>query len=141
MAKQDRLDYGERLSDEEYDRAIVALQHGLPSVPSREQRRAVRRRELDLAIDHRLGREFPGARRDALWAIQQRVERRRMGLMLWYLLRRLFAGRLIKKAQGLAGYLVEAYGKELNEAELERFFGKNEVRHPGLPVDPEQLKK
>lgn len=141
MAKKDELDFGIRLSDEEYDREIVALQDGLPPDPSREQRREVRRRELELAIDHRLGRDFPRARRDVLWAIQQKVERRRMGLMLWYLLRRLFARRLIEKAQGLAGYLIEAYGTELNEAELERFFGMEEAHHPSLPIDEEQLKK
>lgn len=141
MTKKDPLDYGPRLSDEEYDRAIVALQEELPAAPSRRQQREVRRRELDLAIDHRLGRDFPRARRDILWTIQQKVERRRIGLLLWYLMRRLFAKRLIQKAQGLAGFLIEAYGRELNQAELERFFGIEETHHPSLPIDPQQLQK
>ncbi|MEJ2407673.1 MAG: hypothetical protein P8171_26115 [Candidatus Thiodiazotropha sp.] len=141
MAKDDEPDYGPRLTDEEYDRAVVALVSELPPVPSRQQQREVRRRELDLAIDHRLGCDFPRARRDALWAVQQKVERRRFRLMFKYLLRRFFAKSLIKDAQGLAGYLVKAYGEVLNEAELECFFGEEEVRHPTLPVEPDQLKK
>lgn len=141
MVQNNELDYGVRLTDEEYDQAIVTLHSRLPPVPSREQRREVRRRELELAIDHRLGRDFPRPRRDALWAVQQKVERRRLKLMFRYPFRRFFAKSLIKNAQGLGGYLVEAYGEVLNRAELEQFFGKEEVRHPALPVEPEQLKK
>ena len=141
MVQKDELDYGPRLTGEEYDRAIVALHSGLPPVPSREQRRAVRRRELELAIDHRLGSDFPRARRDALWAVQQKVERRRLSLVFKYLLRRFFAKSLLRDARSLAGYLIEAYGTVLSKAELERFFGEEEVRHPSLPVEPGQLKK
>ena len=141
MASSGELNYGPRISDEEYDRSIVALYSELPSVPSREQRRVVRRRELDLAIDHRLGCDFPRSRRDALWAVQQKVERRRIRLMFKYLLRRIFAKSLLRDAQGLAGYLVEAYATVLNETELECFFGAEEVRNPRLPVDAGYLKK
>lgn len=141
MKKKEELDYGVRLSGEEYDRAIVALHSNLPPVPSREQQQQVRRKELDLAIDYRLGRDFPSSRREALWRVKQQVEKRRIRLMLTYLLRRFFAKRLIQQAQGLAGYVIEAYATVLNKAELEQFFGKEEVRHPTLPVEPEQLKK
>lgn len=141
MKKKEKLDYGVRLSGEEYDRAIVALHSNLPPVPSREQQREVRRKELNLTIDYRLGRDFPSSRREALWHVQQKLEKRRLGLMLKYLLRRFFSKRLIQEAQGLAGYVIDAYATVLNKAELEQFFGKEEVRHPGLPVEPEQLKK
>lgn len=141
MTANDEHRHGPRLSGEEYDRAIVALYSNLPPVPTREQRREVRRRELDLAIDYRLGRDFPRSRRDALWAVQQDVERRRLRLMFKYLLRRLFARSLIREAQGLAGYVVAAYAAVLDRAELEQFFGKEEVRHPALPVEPGQLEK
>ena len=141
MAKDGDLDYGARLSDEEYDRAIIALHSAMPAVLSRKQRREVRRRELELAVDHRLGRDFPRSRRDALWEVQQQVERRRLLLMFKYLLRRLVARGLVRDAQQLAGYLVESYANVLSEAELERFFGKDAAHHPALPVEPEQLKK
>ncbi len=129
------IDYGERLSDEEYDRAVVQLQEGLPPVPSREQRRQLRRAELELAIDHRLGRAFPRSRRDALWAVQQKVERRRLRLVFKYLWKRLFRGDIVQDAQGLAGFLVDEYATVLSRPELERFFGKQEVANPALPVD------
>jgi len=134
-------DHGPRLSDEEYDKSVVALHSDLPPVPTREQERRTRRQELELAIDHRLGRDFPLHRREALWAIQQRVERKRLRLIFWHFLKRFFAKSLARRAQGLAGYLVDQYRKELSESELESFFGAEEARHPALPIDPDQLKR
>ena len=127
--------YGSRLTGEEYDRQIVALHSGLPAIPSREQDRQVRRAALDLAIDHRLGRNFPRDRRNALWAIQERLERKRVRLMATYLLKRLFGKSLVPQARGLAGYVVDQYATVLSPAELESFFGADEVRSPNLPVD------
>ena len=129
------FDHGPRLSGEEYDRRVVELHSGLPPAPSRAQEQAAARRELDLAIDHRLGRDFPRERRDALWEVRRRVQRRRLRLMLRHLLRRLWPAGLARGAQGLAGFVVEEYGTVLSEPELEAFFGREEVRNPGLPID------
>ena len=134
---QDDLNFGERLTDEEYDRKVIALQRGLPPMPTKEQDRAVRRQELELAIDHRLGRGFPRERRDALWAARERVEKRRVRLGVWYLVRRLVARDVARDAQGLAGYMVDEYAKVLAPAELERFFGLKEGERPVLPIDRE----
>jgi hypothetical protein len=84
------LGYGPRLTDEEYEKKIIALHRDLPPVSSRVQERQVRRLELDLSIDHRLGRDFPRSKREALWAIQQQVEKKRGRLLFKYLLRKLF---------------------------------------------------
>lgn len=135
------LGHGPRLSDEEYDRQVIALHRDLPPVPSRAQERQVRRQELELAIEHRLGRDFPRSRRDALWAIQELVEKKRLRLLGKYLLRRFFAGSLAREAQGVAGFLVAEYRKVLTQEELEAFFGRAEARDPALPIDLEQLKK
>jgi hypothetical protein len=135
------LNYGRRLSGEEYDHAIVALYSDLPPKPSWAQRKEVRRQELNLTLDYRLGLEFPLKKREALWAVQQEIEKHRIKIMFTYLLRRFFAKNLIREAKGLAGYVIEAYAKVLNQAELEQFFGEEEVRHPALPVELEQLKK
>lgn len=137
----EHLNFGRRLDGEEYDHAIVELYSSLPPIPSLEQRREIRRRELDLAIDYRLGVEFPRERREALWAVQQEIEKHRIKFMFKYLLRHFFAKNLIQEAKGLAGYVIEAYAKVLNQAELEQFFGEAEVHHPALPVEPEQLNK
>ncbi len=135
------FDHGPRLSDQEYDRRIIGLHSDLPAVPTREQDRRVRRHELELAIEHRLGRDFPLHRREALWAIQQRVERKRLRLIFWHLLKKCFPKSLARRAQGLAGYLVDEYAKELSESELDSFFGAEEVQRPALPIDLHQLKK
>jgi hypothetical protein len=134
----DALNHGPRLSQEEYERQIIALHSGLPPCPSKEQDLRVRRKELDLAVDHRLGRDFPQERREALWAIQQRIERKRLRLMFKHLLKRLFARGLTRDAQNLAAYLVDEYATVLTEAELDAFFGADESRNPALPIESGQ---
>jgi len=56
---QEELNHGPRLTDEEYDNGIIELHRDLPPMPSEQQDRQKRRMALNLAIDHRLGREFP----------------------------------------------------------------------------------
>lgn len=135
------INHGPRLTDEEYDKRIIKLHGDLPTELTKEQDRQIRYQELELAIDHRLGRNFPPHRREALWAVQQRVERKRLKLIFKYLLRRFFAKSLARDAQGLAGYLVDEYAKVLNKTELESFFGAEEARRPALPIDLDRLKK
>jgi hypothetical protein len=132
------LGHGPRLSDEEYERRIVHLHEGLPPLPSREQDREVRRAELDLAVDHRLGRDFPEQRRQCLWTIMQDVEKRRLRLIGKYLVTRLFARSSgpVRAAHGLAGVMVGRFAEVLDERELESFFGEA-WRLPALPVDRE----
>lgn len=132
---QEDLTHGPRLTDEEYEKRIVELHRRLPPMPTKDQDREVRRLELDLAIDHRLGRDFPRERREALWAVQQRVEKKRLRLGVKYLLRKLFAKGLPGDAQSLAGYMVDEYAKVLTKPELESFFGLREGERPTLPID------
>lgn len=133
------LGHGPRLTDEEYDRRVVRLQQSLPPMPTREQEHRARQQQLNLAIDHRLGADFPQDRRDALWAIMERVEKRRLRLAARYALRFLFrrshvpAG-LANRAQGLAGFMVEAFAEVLNEQELQSFFGLEPGERPHLPL-------
>ncbi len=124
------LDYGSRLTDDEYERRIIELRRGLPPMPTKAQDEAIRRRELELGIDHRLGRNFPRERRDALWTVQQRIEEKRLRLGFKHLLRRLFGQLLARDAQRLAGYAVDEYAKVLTGPELERFLGVPEGRQP-----------
>jgi hypothetical protein len=135
------LKYGPRLTEREYERKIIELHKGLPPMPTKEQDEEVRRAELNLAIDHRLGRDFPPERREALWAIQQRVEKKRLRLGIKFFLRRFLAKKLARDAQDLAGYMVDEYAKVLSRAELESFFDLRKGERPVLPIDIEQLKK
>lgn len=134
-------DYGSRLTDEEYERRILSLYRSLPPLPSPDQDREVRRQELNLAIDHRLGRGFPEARRSALWVVQQRIQRRRLRLGMKYLLRRFVARFFASDAQSLAGYAAEEYAKVLSPGELKRFLDLKEGEPPALPVDIEHFRE
>jgi hypothetical protein len=100
----------------------------------RAVRREIRRAELDLAIDHRLGRDFPPPRRQALWEVAEQVERRRMRLVPRLLLNIVRTGSLERAADRLARDMVAAYGRVLTPAELEAFFGEDEARDPQLPA-------
>lgn len=137
---QEELNHGPRLSDEEYEKKIIELHRGVPPIPTKDQERQVRRLELNLAIDHRLGRDFPREHREALWKIQQRVEKKRLWLALKYPLRRFFAKSLARDAQDLTGYLVDEYAKVLTKNELKQFFGLQDGQQPALPIDMNELK-
>ena len=125
-------EYGPRLTDEEYDRAIVDLHRGMSPMPTRDEDRARRRRALDLAIDHRFGRNFPQERREALWKASERVESKRIWIGLKYLIRSLAGGRA--HAEALTKALGREYGKVLTPAELEQFLGPAPL---ALPVERE----
>ncbi len=130
-----QVDYGTKLSGEEYDKRIVALHENLPPTLSREMERQLRHDELETMIDYRLGCNFPKEKRDMLWKVQERVEKKRTLLMLKYLFRHLFKKSFVHSAQNVAGYLVDEYAKVLNKEELEIFFGQNEAADPALPID------
>lgn len=116
------LPYGPRISDDEYDRRVVALntsvdQHG------KDRDRELRRAELNLALDHRLGQDFPADRRRMLWEAHERTERRRRRLALRSVLGLMRTRSIEGAMDGLARELVRAYAKVLTRAELEAFFG------------------
>jgi hypothetical protein len=127
--------YGPRLTDEEYDRRIVELHRGMSPMPTPEEDRAIRHRALDLAIDHRFGRDFPQARRDALWAASERVEAQRLRLGLKYLLSVLVRSLRRTHATALTNALAAEYSKVLTQPELEQFLGLDKGQRPELPVD------
>jgi hypothetical protein len=138
---QSELEYGPRLTDAEYEKQIVSLYRSLPPMPSPEQDQETRRQELNLAIDHRLGRAFPEERRAALWAVQQRIEKKRLSLAAKYLLRRFVSGLLIRHAQSLAGYAAAEYAKVLSPEEVRRFLDLKQGERPTLPVDIDHFQK
>jgi hypothetical protein len=117
--------HGPLLSEDEYQLRIVELYRDLPPAPSREEQRRVRRAELDLTIDHRLGTQFPVSRRAALWKIQERVECRRGRLVLRYIFRWILPGAVERGATSLANYLLAEYREVLNQEEMEQFFGQD----------------
>jgi len=128
--------HGPRLTDEEYDRAIVDLHRGMSPMPTRDEDRARRRRALDLAIDHRLGRNFAQERREALWKASERVNSKRIWIGLSYLIRSLAGGRA--HAEALTKALGRQYSKVLTPPELEQFLGPAPLT---LPIDREPRRR
>jgi hypothetical protein len=129
-------EYGTRLTDEEYDRRVVELHRGMSPMPTPEEDRAIRHRALDLAIDYRFGRDFPRARREALWAASERVEAQRLRLGLRYLLSVLVRPLRRKHATALTNALTAEYSKVLTQPELDQFLGLEKGQRPALPIDP-----
>lgn len=113
--------HGPRLSAAEYDRRVVALHRGMPSMPDTVEDARLRRQELEIRIDHLLGTGFPAERREQLWQAQQRLERQRL---------RSFWAALLPRALGsgvLARYVSSAYAQVLDPEELAAFLGGNDV--------------
>lgn len=129
------IGHGPRLTEREYEKRIVALHNKLPPLPTKQAEEDIRRSELDLAIDHRIGVNFPKDRREALWDIQQKVEKKRTRLIFYWLLHFISNKWLYKPANKLAGYLVEEYSKILTKDELQAFFDLGENEQPTLPID------
>lgn len=138
------LGYDECISGKEYDRRIAELHRHASPMPSKEEDREIRRKELNLAIDHRLGVKFPQNRRDQLWEVMEHVERKRLWLGLKYvfkkmLIRKALSKGLVHKANGLAEIMVDEFGKILNTQELYHFFQLKPGEHPSLPVDSDEI--
>ena len=128
--------HGRRLTQREYERAVVAL-HGEARAGQAGDEALVRRRELDLNIDYRLGAAFPPERRDALWQIQQRIEQKRLRLAASWMAAMFTPRMLHGRANRIARFLVDEYGKVLTPDELGAYFGADEVVNPSLPLDDE----
>lgn len=127
--------YGPRLVQREYEQAMVELHsHTLPPREKLDED-FVRRRELDLNIDYRLGTAFPAERRDELWRIQKRIEKKRLRLAASWLAALVEPRQFIGSANRVAKFVVAEYGKVLAPDELEAYFGADEVAYPSLPLD------
>lgn len=115
-------DHGPRLTVEEYERRVVDMYRDGPAMPDRVEELRLRRAEFDLRIDHRLGQDFPAARREQLWAAQQRFDKRRV----WHLFNGLLSPGIFKQGSDVSGpltaALIAAYAQVLDAAELQQFF-------------------
>ena len=129
------VDHGPVLSDHEYEQRIFALYDALPQMPSAEAERELRRRELDILIDHRLGVRFPRERREALWTAQERVNKRRTRLGFAILARAILPSRLQPRNTRLARFAIDEYAKVLTKEELDQFIG-DELSPPERPRTP-----
>ena len=110
------MNYGPRLSADDYQRAIVQLY----TSPGKFRDRKV----LDLTIDHRLGIHFPIDRRDQLWRVQRRIRRCWPLLYLLSLFRRCMGKATYEaKIEGVADYVLAEYATVLSDDEMRAYFG------------------
>ncbi|OGA12478.1 MAG: hypothetical protein A3D95_04265 [Betaproteobacteria bacterium RIFCSPHIGHO2_12_FULL_69_13] len=131
----DAPEYGRKLTDEEYQARIAELYGGRAGPYSDEADRELRRRELELRIDYRLGRDFPRERRAALWEVQERIERKRLGLAFRHAMRRLFHRLTQHETQRFAQFSAQEFGRVLSAGELKCFLDLEEGEVPTLPFD------
>lgn len=129
--------YGPRLSDAEYQRRVVELHRKYGGQMSEKADTEIRRRELDLRIDYRLGCDFPRERRAALWQVQERIERKRMRLAFRHFMRAMVHRLLMHDTRRLAQFTADEFGKVLSEEELRQFLDLRAGEKPALPVDRE----
>ncbi len=130
------VEFGRRISGEEYDRRVAELYSGVPAVPDEKLDLELRRRELDLQVDHRLGVEFPVERRKRLFEVQRELDRVGPVSLLRYALGRVMPWFLLRHSRLLARDTVRAYAKVLSEEELRQFLDLEAgTPVPGMPVD------
>lgn len=117
---QAKLDYGRRLTQQEYERAVVDLYDNQPCALSGGDDEYIRQREMNLTIDYRLGVDFPAAKREALWRVQQHSERERMR----FAARTLLAPLVVRSgSNALARLVLRGYAQVLTPDELNAYFG------------------
>jgi hypothetical protein len=129
------FDHGPRLARREYEQAIVDLYRDSETPADGHDEERIKRLELDLNIDFRLGTKFPTHRREALWRTQQLIEKRHARLAASWAASVLMRHLLHKHANRVARFVVDQYAKVLTEDELEAYFGVDERQRPSLPMD------
>lgn len=120
-----KLPHGQKLTPAEYERAVISLyQSALGTGDTAEERRSLRRSELNLQIDHRLGVDFPQFRREEMWRIQEQAERRRLRNLAKSLLVRLLPRSFaLSRLSRLTDLLISDYSRVLTPEELRDFLG------------------
>lgn len=111
------VSFGRHLDDREYEQRIVALHDSESPRLSKSQQTALRRQELELTIDYKLGLDFPAERREALWLAQQRVHRKQIPVALLAFARKAMGSKKSVEAP-LVRLLTREYGKVLTASEL-----------------------
>lgn len=110
-------DYGPRLSQEQYERRILALGDERPATPSATDEINLRAAEMSLLIDYHLGTKFPEHRRKLILQEHRRLSHR----FLWRLVCSV-AMHPLRPSDGLARTQVRSFSKLLDDSELAALF-------------------
>lgn len=115
--------YGPKITDDEYQGRIVSLysSESLTSTTNDE----IYRKELDLTIDHRLGCKFPQSRRDELWEIHKKLNKRQKWLsIIFWIISQIGVDKRNYAHTKLANFLLKEYNTVLSPEEMKMFFGE-----------------
>ncbi len=116
------MDYGKKLTGEEYDREVIRLHVELPPVPIQKVEYKTECSEMDLWIDYKLGVDFPEEKRVKLWEIQKEVKRKLYRLIPKYYFLKLFRKCIDKDINDLTKYLYREFKTVLTQEEFNEYF-------------------
>lgn len=113
IPQEPKVDYGARLTRDEYEHRISALNASYPTMPTRVEEQKLRSAELSLLIDYHLGLGFPENRRAHILREHRKLGRH----FIWHVLMSALRHPL-HPSDGLARAQVRGLSKFLSDAEL-----------------------
>ncbi|MGR0480880.1 MAG: hypothetical protein ACTFAL_05610 [Candidatus Electronema sp. V4] len=113
---------------EEYEKAVVALHSSLPPDLPRKQQREVRKKELNLFVDYCFGLDFPDRRREEIWTVRDRIDRKLLWLTLKYVVKRICRRSFDADLISLTAFMRDEYAKVLSPSELRTFLKLKEEK-------------
>src|SRR5262245_13756500 len=136
--------YGRRLSAEEYDERAVRIHDrafaDLPSASPEDLDRRLRRLAFDLAIDRRIGVDFPRDAREKLIGVRERVDEERRSLTGRMLRREISREEFAEGLQKAVEVLVADLRAELSPDEVKDLLGVPTLAAAALPLDPKRIR-
>lgn len=144
MGDEQSFRYGPRLSPEEYDRRLSELHRRVldepdPSAGPADLERRVRTVELDLAIDRRLGVDFPREARVQLHQSRERVEARRANLTQRLLRNEVTRTEFATGLQEIVDDVVRELSAVLTPDEAKALLGVSDLGRVTLALDPDRI--
>lgn len=143
MNSETLSEYGPCLSDAEYEKSIKTLYETtakeLTSAAPRATDKSLKAKEFDLAIDYRLGVNFPSDKRIALWEAMQRAEGQRLRLIGKFIKTTIQKREFANGMQVMLQRMVEEFSKILTDEELHAFMDLKKGELPILPIEPDRL--
>ncbi|MBT9612215.1 MAG: hypothetical protein IV108_02995 [Burkholderiales bacterium] len=135
--------YAPRLSSEEYQQAVAALYRRVAEAPlpgaQGDITQALKTAEFNLAIDYKLGRNFPQEKRTALLAAKRRAEKQRLRLAGKFLQKSIRDKAFASGMQVWVEQLAEEFSKILSPQELNAFMELQAGEKPVLPIEADKL--
>lgn len=135
--------YGTRLTERQYEQSVSKLYRqaaeSLPSALPQEIEETLKAKEFSLAIDHRLGVNFPIEKREALWSAKQRVEKQRIRLIGRFIKNSILKREFADGMEIVLDQMKKEFSKVLTDEELQAFMELEDGETPVGLIDPERL--